>query len=174
MPLPAPEDFDVASWLGGVRPTRRAVRLYGRADVLGRMEEIAGMVELVDDPGELLDEFDALKDAFEASSRWFVVEARSAEWVEDFRRVARQRYGLGKRDTITERHQVAILLAQLAEQIVSPTGVTPEHLERLHETNAGELNKLVVAMTMANEHVAESAKVLALDFSSRRAVRDPG
>lgn len=173
-PLPEPEEFDFAAWLGGVRPTRRAVRLYARADVLGRMEEIAGLIE--DAEGEqadaLVDEFEELQRTFEASGRWFFVEARSAEWVEDFRRVYKRDHGI-KGDP-GDRQRIAIILAQLAEQIVSPAGVTAEMLERLHEANAGELNKLVVAVTMANDQVAQSAAVLKLDFSSRRPVRDPG
>ena len=172
-PLPSPEDFDIAGWLSGVRPTRRAVKLYARADVLARMEEISGTVaDLPDDEiDDLLAEFEQLREAFEASARWFVVEARSPEWVEDYQRTAKQAMGI-KKDP-GERQKVAILLGQLAEQIVTPEGVEVAHLERLHEVNAGELNKLVVAMTMANGQVAESAKVLTLDFSSRRSVRDP-
>lgn len=172
-PLPEPEEFDFAAWLAGVRPTRRAVKLYARADVLARMEEISQLVEDADDEqaGALVDEFDALKAAFENSGRWFVVEARSSEWVEDFRRVYKRDHGI--KGEPGDRQRIAIILAQLAEQIVSPAGVTAEMLERLHDTNAGELNKLVVAVTMANDQVAQSAGVLKLDFSSRRPVRDP-
>lgn len=172
-PLGAAEDFDFASWLAGVRPTRRAVRLHARADVLARLEEIAGLIEDADDERAeaLVDEFEALKAAFEASGRWFVVEARSVEWVEDYRRTIRRDRGI--KGALSDKEKMAVLLEQLAEQIVTPVGVTADMLTNLHATNSGELNKLIVAMTMANDQIAQAAQVLTLDFSSRRPVRDP-
>ena len=166
---PEVEDFDFDAWLAGVRPTRRSVKLYGRADLIGRMEEIAAQIEdaVGDDAEDLIDEFETAKDAFDASARWFVVEARSPEWVDDFHRTRARAIGIKKGEP-GERQKQQILLEQLAEQIVSPTGITPQALVTLLDRNAGELNKLIVAMTFANTSVAESAKVLTLDFSSRR------
>lgn len=167
--LPEPENFDLDAWLDGVRPTRRAVLLYGRSDVIARMEEIAGTIEDADDAeaDELVDEFERLKAAFLGSGRWFVVEGRSPEWVDDYRRAAKKELG-SKKDDLTERQKVRVLLGQLAQQIVTPQGVTVAALERLHETAPGELNKLIVAMTYANEQLSGTAKVLSMDFSSRR------
>ena len=168
--LPEPENFDLDAWLEGVRPTRRAVLLYGRSDVIARMEEIAGTIgdSPDDDVDEMVEEFERLKAAFLDSGRWFVVEARSPEWVDDYRRAAKKDLGITKKDDPTERQKVSVLLGQLAQQIVTPHGVTVTALERLHETAPGELNKLIVAMTYANEQLSGTAKVLSMDFSSRR------
>lgn len=162
------ESFDVDEWLAGVRPTRRAVTLYARADLLARMDEIAYRVERMPDGDEvdaLVDEFEELRAEFLAG-RTFVVEGRSAEWRDEFKRDAKERLGVRKGDGTTDQKR-AILLAMLAEQIVSPV-VTAEQLERLNDVNAGELSKLLVAQTFANEQVAEASKVVTLDFSSRR------
>ena len=176
---PTVDDFDFQSWLEGVRPTRRAVRLYARADLIGRMEEIAGEAAEAEKRGDsdaleaLVDEMESLREAFDASARWFVVEARSPEWVDDFHRVRARDMGIKKGEP-GERQKQQILLEQLAEQIVTPTGVTAEALAVMLDRAAGEVNKLIVAMTFANQQVADSAGVLKLDFSSRRPAVTPG
>lgn len=176
---PTVDDFDFQSWLEGVRPTRRAVRLYARADLIGRMEEIAGEAAEAENRGDsdaleaLVDEMESLREAFDASARWFVVEARSPEWVDDFHRVRARDMGIKKGEP-GERQKQQILLEQLAEQIVTPTGVTAEALAVMLDRAAGEVNKLIVAMTFANQQVADSAGVLKLDFSSRRPAVTPG
>ena len=176
---PTVDDFDFQDWLEGVRPTRRAVRLYARADLIGRMEEIAGEAADAEKLGDsdtlagLVDEMETLRETFDASARWFVVEARSPEWEDDFHRVRARDMGIKKGEP-GERQQQQILLEQLAEQIVTPSGVTAEALAVMLDRAAGELNKLIVAMTFANQQVADSAGVLKLDFSSRRPAVTPG
>lgn len=56
---------------------------------------------------------------------------------------------------------------------MTPTGVTAEALAVMLDRAAGEVNKLIVAMTFANQQVADSAGVLKLDFSSRRPAVTP-
>ena len=176
---PTVDDFDFQDWLEGVRPTRRAVRLYARADLIGRMEEIAGEAADAEKLGDsdalagLVDEMETLRETFDASAHWFVVEARSPEWVDDFHRIRARDMGVRKGEP-GERQKQQILLEQLAEQIVTPTGVTAEALAVMLDRSAGELNKLIVAMTFANQQVADSAGVLKLDFSSRRPAVTPG
>ena len=176
---PTVTDFDFQSWLEGVRPTRRAVRLYARADLIGRMEEVAGEAADAEKLGDsdalagLVDEMETLRETFDASARWFVVEARSPEWVDDFHRIRARDMGIKKGEP-GERQKQQILLEQLAEQIVTPTGVTAEALAVMLDRAAGEVNKLIVAMTFANQQVADSAGVLKLDFSSRRPAVTPG
>lgn len=166
--LPTPADFDVDSWLAGVRRPRRAVVLYQRADLLARMDEIVAQIEALPDGDEvdaLIDEYEELRDEFK-QGRTFVVEGRSQEWVAEFRK--RRLAAMGVRKGEGDRDQKrAALLDQLAEQIVTPH-VTAEQLDRLEDVANGELMKLVVAMEFANQQVAESAGVLKLDFSSRR------
>ena len=176
---PTVADFDFGAWLEGVRPTRRAVRLYARADLIGRMEEIAGEAGDAEKSGDtdaldaLVDEMETLRETFDESARWFVVEARSPEWVDDFHRVRAHDINVKKGEP-GERQKQQILLAQLAEQIVSPSGVTAEALAVMLDRSAGELNKLIVAMTFANQQVSDSAGVLKLDFSSLRPAVTPG
>ena len=176
---PTVDDFDFQDWLEGVRPTRRAVRLYARADLIGRMEEIAGEAADAEKLGDsdalagLVDEMETLRETFDASAHWFVVEARSPEWVDDFHRIRARDMGVRKGEP-GERQKQQILLEQLAEQIVTPSGVTAEALAVMLDRSAGELNKLIVAMTFANQQVADSAGVLKLDFSSRRPAVTPG
>lgn len=176
---PTVDDFDFQDWLEGVRPTRRAVRLYARADLIGRMEEIAGEAADAEKLGDsdtlagLVDEMETLRETFDASARWFVVEARSPEWEDDFHRVRARDMGIKKGEP-GERQKQQILLEQLAEQIVTPTGVTAEALAVMLDRAAGEVNKLIVALQFANRQVADSAGVLQLDFSSRRPAVTPG
>lgn len=156
------DDFDFGAWLSGVRPTRRAVQLYARGDLVARLDELEGRIDAAtdDEVDELLEEFERLRAEFR-DGRWFIVEARSPEWVEEYRK---RHTGKGK---VSEAGQARILIGQLAEQIVQPQ-VTAEQLSTLYDRNPGELNKLVVAMTFANNQVAESAGSLTRDFSSRR------
>lgn len=156
------DDFDFGSWLAGVRPTRRAVQLYARGDLVARLDELEGRIDAAtdDEVDELLEEFERLRAEFR-DGRWFIVEARSPEWVEEYRKRAT---GKGK---LSDAGRIRIVVGQLAEQIVQPQ-VSAEQLAVLYDRNPGELNKLVVAMTFANNQVAETAGSLTRDFSSRR------
>lgn len=165
-----PEDFDFAAWLEGVRPTRRAVTLYQRADVIAELEALAERIESLPDGPEVdeaVDRFDALKDEFH-HGRVFVVEARSPEWVEHFQAEARK--ALGVKGEPTQAQDARVLFEQLAAQIVTPR-VDADQLERLQNVNAGEFNKLAAALGFANRQVAQSAGVLKLDFTSRRSAK---
>lgn len=170
------EDFDFEEFLSGVRPTRRAVKVYARADLVAQMEEVAGGFR--DDlPAQakkkVLAEITALREQFEASGRWFVAEARSAEWVEKFREDASKTAGdTGSLDAAEDdltpeqiRARQRVTLMQAAAQVVSPKGVTTEGLERLGEVAPAELNKIIAAVTFANRQSAASAQVLSRDFS---------
>ena len=172
---PRPETFDWDAFLDGVRPTRRGVRIYPQADLVARMEAIAEQIDDMPDGPEvdaLIDDFESLKAQFH-NGVWFEVEKRSSEWVEHFRADLAKRLDLdlgdGTDDTKGRDEDVhTALLHQLAEQIVTPAGITYEHVKRLLDTNEGEANKLVVAMTMVNSQIAEKAQVLSVDFSQRR------
>lgn len=162
------ESFDVEEWLAGVRPTRRAVTLYGRSDVLAEMDVLAYRIEQLPadaDAEELIDEFETLRAQF-LQGRTFVVEGRSGEWRDEFEREARERLGFRK-GSGTAAQRRSLLLELLAAQIVVPE-VSADQLAKLAAANEGELSKLLVAQTFANQQVAESSKVVTLDFSSRR------
>lgn len=168
------ETFDFAGFLAGVRPTRRSVKIYPRADLIGVME---GLVEAYAEEKDrakaaaILKDYEAARDEFDTSARMFTVEGRSAEWVEDFRANAASRLGVDPGWDAQEptpemvKARETILLHQLAEQLVNPVGATAQGLRTLGERNEGELKKLVVAMSFANDALAQSAKVVSPDFS---------
>lgn len=179
-----PEDFDFEAFLSGVRPTRRAVQVFARADLVAVMEEVAGEYAAAEDDGApaakrkaIAARFTEAREAFLASGRWFVLEKRSSEWIEKFRKgtAARLDITLPEDDEkMGTDDRMAMLLEQLAAQIASPTGVTAAGLRKLYEANEGEVSKLVTAMTFVNTQLGQSAKVLARDFSLARSVKsDP-
>ena len=171
----AAEDLDFAAFTRGVRPTRRAVRIYPRGDLIGVMESI---VDAIDQAGDgdvdhLIDEYESARDLYHSTSMLVVVEARSSEWVAQFRTVRAEQMGAtvdwsdsDDADTKVVRH--AILTEQLAAQIVTPQAVTADDLQFLIEQAEGEAGKLFAAMALANGQQSTAAKVLTLDFSQRR------
>lgn len=167
--LPAPADFNLQAFIRGVRPTRRSVRLFQQADLVGQLEKLAQQIEDLPDGPEvdaLVDQAVELQAMFHAGGVWFTVEKRSSEWVKNFRdKTAAQ---LGYTSTDSEEAKMQLLLHQLAAQLVEPAGVTAEDLYAIYTANEGEVSKMIVALTMVNEQIAESAKVVSLDFSRRR------
>lgn len=166
------EDFDIESWIQGGRPTRRAVTLNLRGDLVGRLEEIVALLE--DEPDDdtanaLIEEAEQVQADLRAARRIFVIEGRSQEWVENFRTETAKTRGLkiGDRSGRAE-DRITILLLQIVDQIATPSGVTLDHLRRIMRTSEPELNKLLVAMQMANSQAAEAASVVGVDFSQRR------
>ena len=174
-PRPAPADFNLQAFIRGVRPTRRSVKLYPQADLVGQLEKLADRIEQLPDGPEvdaLIDQAIQLQEIFHAGGVWWTVEKRSSEWVKNHREKTAAALGLAS--TETERAKMQLMLHQLAAQIVEPAGVTAEDLHALYEANEGEVSKLIVALTMVNEQVAEAAKVVSLDFSQRRSGRTGG
>ena len=170
-PTVTPASFDSSAFLAGVRPTRRSVQVVERADLVGEMEYLAALymdADAADDDNEcerLAAEFQAASDAFHGSKRWYTVEKRSSEWVKHFRATAAEEHDL---DDEADAGRVDITLRQVAAQIVAPEGTTYEDLRALLDRNEGELNKLVVATTIANSQQATAAKVATPGFSLRR------
>lgn len=170
------DDFDFGEFLDGARPNHRSVKLYMRPDLIGRMEELAAQIvddHNVGDDDPRVAEFTSTREAFLDSGRWFTVQARSGEWVEAKRKALAKRFGCeiksdgtlsdGKRRT---EALSAITTELLAEQIVFPTrGVSAERLAALAERSPTEFRKLLVAQGMANSSLAETAKVMTVDFS---------
>lgn len=182
-PEVTPEDFDHDAFLAGVRPTRRGIRIFERADLIEPLERLADEIEHMPDGPECdakIDEFEATAEEFRRASKWYAVQGHSREWEKDFREKYAAKHKLdpgtwGERTTSPDeaRARSIIITAQLAEQIIGD--VSMETLDELGERNAGELAKMLVLMESANTEVAEGAKVLTLDFSRRRSgKRDPG
>jgi len=165
-----PEDFDFEDFLAGARPTRRAAKLYMRADLVGTLEELAQTIEA--DGGDPGDDprFRELYETFHASGRWFTVEKKSGEWEKATRKASAKHLGikLDKDGAATsEEDGLALAFEQTAAQIVSPSNVTAEGLRRLYEINQGEVNKLFLAVRLANNEMAETVRVVGPDFSPK-------
>lgn len=168
-----PEGFDVDDWIKGVRPTQRAVKLHASGHLIARMEQVVATIEALPadaDADDLIDEYETLKTEFN-DGVWFVVEKRSKDWIDHFRRETGKRLGIKNADKDLERwskdDQTKVLMHQVAEQTVSPQ-VTARDLWALLAANEGELSKLIGTVRQVNEFVAESALVLNRDFSQRR------
>lgn len=165
-----PDDFDIDDFIAGARPTRRAAKLYMRADLVGPLEELAQTLEANgEDPGE--DErFREMYEAFHASGRWFTVEKKSGDWEKQFRKdtAYRLHIRLGKDGAATsEENGLALAFEQAAAQIISPSNVTAEKLRKLYDINQGEVNKLFLAVRLANQEMAEMVRVVGPDFSRK-------
>lgn len=174
--LPAPKDFDMESFINGVRPTRRSIQLYPQAHLIARLEQIEA--QILQAPAEanvdaLIDEFEQVKAQFR-DGVWFTVEKRSHDWITRFRLDAEKRLGFKRTkddqgdDVLTVKDAVTISLHQLAEQIVIPEHVSYEQIVKLREVNEGECNKLMACMIDANNQLAQQSQVVTRDFSERR------
>lgn len=176
-----PQDFDMTKFIAGVRATRRSVKLFPNAHMVARMEEIAQQIDEADDDADvdaLIVEFEQCKAAFH-DGVWFTIEKRSSEWEKAFKKRTLKKLGFTEKDLESDEDdevnpaKIKVLLHQLAAQIVAPHGVTVTNLERMLVANEGELNKLIVCMSMANSALAESSPVLTRDFSQRRSGNRP-
>jgi hypothetical protein len=165
------EDFDFEAFLTGARPTRRAAKLYARADLVGTLEERMQELEAEGiDPADD-DTFCRLYQEFHDSGRWFHVEKRSSEWERDFRAKTAERLGikLDEQGKVTsEADGLALAFEQTAAQTVIPSNLSAAGVRRMYEVNQGEVNKLFLAVRQVNEAMAETVRVVGPDFSPRR------
>ncbi len=166
-----PQDFDVNGFLEGRRPARRAVEVWPNGHLMGRLEEIAGTIPALPDGADvdaLIDEFNAVK-ALVSVREWWHVEARSSEWIGKFRRDTAALIGApADEDDWTPEQDAEVNLRQTAAQVVIPSGTTVDTLRRMNDYSEAEVNKVKVAVVLANNQPISSAKVLSLDFSQRR------
>ncbi len=169
--VPTVEDFDLDAWLDGGRPTRRAIAVHIRGDVVARLEELADAIEAAEDDderAELETEAEDLQQVFAASRRTFVIEAKSSEWVQSFRdQQVRAGLKLGEKSG-RAADRLAFSLRLLAEQIVTPSGVTEAHLRRMAEVAEPEVLRLIGVQEAANALSAASVGVVTRDFSRGR------
>lgn len=172
------EDFDFfADFLSGARPTRRSTKLYMRADLIGQLEELVQEIEAEGgDPSEDPKVRD-LYETFHASGRWFTVEKKSGEWETKFRQDTINRLGIKvdkDGNVLAEADGLAIGFEQTAAQMVVPSNVTAEGLRKLYDINQGEVNKLFLAVRLANSEMAETVRVVGPDFSSKPSTSSDG
>lgn len=142
----AAQSFDLAAWIGLVRPTRRSVTIYGRLDLLAEIDELAEreMRTTGKDAEACRERATELNEQLVASGVTFTVEGRSGTWVSTFEK----RLDKKKVKDPTKR-----LLMQVAEQIVEPEGVTYSDLRALADVTEAQVTKLAHATVAANTAV---------------------
>ena len=141
-----PGDFTFAAWLSGVRPTRRSETIYARLDLQAEIDRMAEMeIRATDGRGdEYRQRAIELTAELVASGIPFVLEARSAEWIQSFHD------DLDKRGI---KDESARIVEQIAAQVISPEGVTAEDLAALYEITPAQVTKLVQALVNVNTAV---------------------
>lgn len=171
------EDFDFPEFLHGARPTRRSAKLYMRADLVGQLEQLIHDLEAAgDDPAED-PKVRELYDTFHASGRWFTVEKKSGEWETKFRQDTINRLSIKvdkDGNVLNATDGLSLSFEQTAAQMVVPSNVTADGLRKLYEVNQGEVNKLFLAVRLANNEMAETVRVVGPDFSSQPSTSTSG
>lgn len=146
-PLPLePEKFDLAAWIAGVRPARRATTVYARPDLLADLDLLAERYALTSpaspDRPTLEQQMRDLREQVEASGLDIIVEARSEELRQTMAQ-ALEKDGLKATD-------IDYQLAMIASQIIQPVGLDSATLKTLYEINPVQVAKIAQAATAAN------------------------
>lgn len=150
----AEDTFKLDDWIRGIQPTIRSVKLYGRADLLADIDELDRQIKArraagpegedsldEESTSALQDRLEQLYAQFAASAITFRVQGRSDQWRDD----ALKRL---KKDGIDDENERTLRL--LADSIVTPAGVTYEHLVHLQKVSEPQVKMLLVAWGMAN------------------------
>ena len=146
-PLPlVPEKFDLAAWIAGVRPARRATTVYARPDLLADLDLLAERYALTSpaspDRADLEQQMRDLREQVEASGLDIIVEARSEELRQTMAQ-ALEKDGLKATD-------IDYQLAMIASQIIQPAGLDSATLKTLYEISPVQVAKIAQAATAAN------------------------
>lgn len=146
-PLPLePEKFDLAAWIAGVRPARRATTVYARPDLLADLDLLAERYALTSpaspDRPTLEQQMRGLREQVEASGLDIIVEARSEELRQTMAQ-ALEKDGLKATD-------IDYQLAMIASQIIQPAGLDSATLKTLYKISPVQVAKIAQAATAAN------------------------
>lgn len=146
-PLPLePEKFDLAAWIAGARPARRATTIYARPDLLADLDLLAERYALTSpaspDRADLEQQMRELRERVEASGLDIIVEARSEELRQTMAQ-ALEKDGLKATD-------IDYQLAMIASQIIQPAGLDSATLKTLYEISPVQVAKIAQAATAAN------------------------
>lgn len=170
----AAADFDMAGWLSGVRPVRKAVRVFlgDEVDALVELEKLADQIDRLPDGPEvdaLIDRAEVLQEA--ARGQWVVVEAHSAERRKADEARLTDELGLDlKSDETKTEHGARLVAAMAAEQIVEPK-ISGEQLHELSRVRWPEAWKIINAASEVNSEPVSESKLVSVDFSRRRSGR---
>lgn len=145
-----PADVDLLSWIQGVRSARRAVTIYGRADLAADLDALAAQIAAArasaQPTEDLIRDALAVRDELFASALDVVVEERSGEALAA-RREQLQAAG------VTD--EVELLLHQLADQIVEPAGFTVDLLRQLHQATPVQVMAIAHSVRLVNTSVPQ-------------------
>lgn len=133
---------DIASWLNGLRPTRRAAVVYGRADLLAEIDTLAEL-EMKAPPSqreEIRERAIGLTEQLVASGIRFVFEGRSNSWISA--RAAELR-----KEGVTDETELQLHL--MVDALVEPEGITVDDLIAIGEAGQAQLDKLAEAANNA-------------------------
>lgn len=153
------DDYDFAAFVQGVRPTRRAVMLYQNNDVRADYDLLKEKIEMKRAAGEDVSEDQELLAEVAAeligSGRKVIVEARSSDWVKQFRRDMKKRGIEPSKEKASEEAR-AMMMTQfinefIAAHIVYPrTGISADAIAALAEANEQEVERLHQAVRSAD------------------------
>ncbi|MGO1607591.1 MAG: hypothetical protein ACTHXF_08950 [Brevibacterium yomogidense] len=163
---PAPEGFDFAAFVSGIRPTRRAVRVYARGDLAAERDVLRAEIQAAQDQQAKAAEIKRLRDSLAAVTREMnadgavidiVLEGRSSETVTKLHEAL-------EKDIPGEDRQAERDLHMVAAQVVAPEGVTAELLGQIRAVSEPQWQQLIFAAAEAST----TSGVVTPDFSRGR------
>ena len=163
---PLPEDFSFADFVAGIRPTRRAVRVYARGDLAAERDILRAQIQAAQDQQAKAPEIKKLRDSLAAITAEMnadgsvidiVVEGRSSEAVKKLSEALED-------DIPGEDKQAERDLHMVAAQVVAPEGVTADLLGQIRALSEPQWQQLIFACAEANT----TAGVATPDFSRGR------
>ena len=133
-----PSGFDLASWIAGFQPTRKACILYGRTDLMATIDRLNEEANLPGIPEgrkrEILAEAKRALATLKESSAEFVVQTmdvhRQMQLLEEL--------GYKKGETVTHEMECAFIAAH----VIEPEGVTGKDIETLYAASSQQVEKL--------------------------------
>ena len=133
-----PEGFDLASWIAGFQPTRKACILYGRTDLMARLDRLTEEASLPGLPEgrkrEILAEAEQALATLKESGVEFVVQTMDVHR----QKALLEELGHEKDRPVTHEMECAFIAAH----IVEPEGVTGRDIEALYAASSQQVEKL--------------------------------
>lgn len=164
------EKFDIAAFVAGAKPTRRAVTLYARGDLRASLDRYGEEIALAEKEGDRKRAETLRKEARQVSEEMtapgavvdVIVEGRSDDWVDTLNEAL-------EKDGVTDETEK--VLRRVAEQIVEPQGFTYELLEQFRQVSEPQVKRLVAAATMANRQPVDVSADFLRGSSATRGTR---
>lgn len=171
------EDYDFLAFVRGVRPTRRAVTIYQRGDMRELIDVLEEKIRVAKMAGaDTAEDERLLADAAAevlGSGRRVVVEARSSDWVKQFRKDMKAR-GIDPFNKKASDEGRSVMMTKyvnelIAGHIVYPTtGISAEAIAALAENSETEVDMLHRAVRAADGQRAVSPDFLQQPYGDTR------